>query len=156
MSILNFPQVGVSGAGYIWSVCEGGLEEEWRQSIAPIPADKLAEFSLSVHTELDLPNEDGSILPASGELMPDSGSVVSDVDVNEVYEGDYDDFEKEVIVMDRHIGSFSLCFQMFLITFFFLFYQVEATFLRAVHEVGVDLNNVILEVNSLKYILLIL
>lgn len=55
--------------------------------------------------------------------MPDSGSVVSDVDVNEVYEGDYDDFEKEVIVMDRHIGRFSLCFQMFLITFFFSFFS---------------------------------
>lgn len=34
---------------------------------------------------------------------------------------------------------------------------MEATFLRVVHEVpGVDQNNVILEVNSLRYILLIL
>lgn len=116
-------EVGVSGAGYIWSVCEGGLEEEWRHSVAPIPADKLAEFSLNVHAELDLTNQDGSILPASGELMPDSGSVVSDYDVDEVFKGDYAYFEKEV----------------------------EATFLRAVHEVpGVDQNNVILEVNSLR------
>lgn len=96
LSILNSPQVGVSGAGYIWSVCEGGLEEEWRHSVAPIPADKLAEFSLNVHAELDLTNQDGSILPASGELMPDSGSVVSDYDVDEVFKGDYAYFEKEV------------------------------------------------------------
>lgn len=108
---MNSPQVGVSGAGYIWSVCEGGLEEEWRQSVAPIPADKLAEFSLNVHAELDLTNQDGSILPASGELMPDSGSVVSDYDVDEVFKGDYAYFEKEVIVEDERIGFLSICFQ---------------------------------------------
>lgn len=115
-------EVGISGAGYIWSVCEGGHEEEWRHSVAPIPANELLQLSLSTYADLDSLNQDGSILPTSGELIPDSGSIISD-DVDEVYKGEYASFEKEV----------------------------EATFLRAVHEVpGVDQSNVIIEVNSLR------
>ncbi|KAL5993955.1 hypothetical protein ACLOJK_038312 [Asimina triloba] len=88
-------EVGVSGAGYIWSVCEGGHEEEWRHSIAPIPADKLAEISLTLEDDTDLTYQDGSHLPPSGELLPDSASAASDGDVSEVSKGDYYYFEKE-------------------------------------------------------------
>ncbi|XP_058108027.1 uncharacterized protein LOC131251361 isoform X2 [Magnolia sinica] len=116
-------EVGFSGAGYIWSVCEGGLEEEWRHSVAPTPLDKLTVIFPGADDDLDLTNQDGSLLPASGELIPDSGSVASDDDASEVFKGDYAYFEKEV----------------------------EATVLRAVHEVpGVDQNNLIIEVNSLR------
>ena len=36
-------QLGTGGVGYIWSIFEGSHEEEWRHSIALIPADNLAE-----------------------------------------------------------------------------------------------------------------
>ncbi|XP_077241071.1 uncharacterized protein LOC143881706 [Tasmannia lanceolata] len=114
-------EVGTAGVGYIWSVCEGGYEEEWRHSVAPIPEDKLKEFSLSARGDLDLPNHDANVLPPSGELMPGSESVGSDDDVTDGLKDDFTYFEKEV----------------------------EATFLRAVHD-GVELDHVILEVNSLR------
>ncbi|KAF6144038.1 hypothetical protein GIB67_037711 [Kingdonia uniflora] len=72
-------EVGSSGAGYIWSVFDGGHEEEWRHSIAPIPAEKLIELA-HVQPELDLPVQDGSILQLSGELQPDSDSDNSEDD----------------------------------------------------------------------------
>ncbi|KAI0512302.1 hypothetical protein KFK09_012941 [Dendrobium nobile] len=106
----------VSGAGYIWSSCEGGNEDEWRHSIAPIPADKLSESLLNAFADVDAPDQDTSCIPASGELLPDSASTVGD---GEDYR-DSADFEKEV----------------------------EATFQRAL--AGVDLENVILEINSLR------
>ncbi|XP_042515353.1 translation initiation factor eIF-2B subunit epsilon-like [Macadamia integrifolia] len=115
------PEVGISGAGYIWSLCEGGHEEEWRHSIAPIPADKLSELAHATQDELDLAIQDGSILPPSGELVHDSDGTISENDDNEDSKDDNAYFEKEV----------------------------EATFLRAVHE-GVEQNHVILEVNSLR------
>ncbi|KAJ4966567.1 hypothetical protein NE237_018416 [Protea cynaroides] len=114
------PEVGISGAGYIWSICEGGHEEEWRHSIAPIPADKLSELAHATHDDLDLFTQDSGNLPPSGELRPDSDGTVSDED-NEDFKDDSAYFEKEV----------------------------EATFLRAVHE-GVEQDHVILEVNSLR------
>ncbi|KAK1298706.1 hypothetical protein QJS10_CPB14g01256 [Acorus calamus] len=110
-------EVGSSGAGHIWSSCEGGLEEEWKQSIAPIPVNKLMEFSLRLHADTELFNQADSIPQTSGEKHPDSESADSDED------DEVKDFEKEV----------------------------EATFLRAVDEVpGVDKDNIILEVNSLR------
>ncbi|XP_050367025.1 uncharacterized protein LOC126785390 [Argentina anserina] len=41
-------ELGTGGAGYVWSVCEGGHDEEWRHSVAPIPAEKLAEVMQAV------------------------------------------------------------------------------------------------------------
>ncbi|KAL0343136.1 UNVERIFIED_CONTAM: hypothetical protein Sangu_1201000 [Sesamum angustifolium] len=93
--------VGNGGAGFIWSVSEGGHEEEWRHSVAPISAERLVEIIKNATDELEISNEDGNILPPSGEL--ELGSVNdSDEDVRD----DFAHFEKEV----------------------------EATFLRAVHE----------------------
>lgn len=88
-------QLGTGGVGYVWSICEGSHEEEWRHSIAPIPADKLAEAMESTEEDLDLITQNGSVLPPSGELKPDSND--SDDD-NEDSRDDSVDFEKEVIV----------------------------------------------------------
>nr|DAD27618.1 TPA_asm: hypothetical protein HUJ06_029086 [Nelumbo nucifera] len=114
-------EVGVSGAGYIWSVCEGGQEDEWKHSVAPIPADKLTELMQYSNDDVDLSTQDGSVLPPSGELRPDSDIANSEVDDNE-------DFKDDSVYFER---------------------EVEATFLRAVHE-NVKQDNVILEVNSLR------
>ncbi|KMZ67148.1 Translation initiation factor eIF-2B subunit epsilon [Zostera marina] len=115
-------KASIFGHGYIWSHTDGGVREEfWRQSVAPIPLEKLEELSCIMHAvESDL-NQDFDSLPVSGELQHDSECIDCDDG-----DADYDldnDFEKEV----------------------------EATFLRAVNEVpGVNEDHVILEVNSLK------
>ncbi|OIW13547.1 hypothetical protein TanjilG_29288 [Lupinus angustifolius] len=85
-------QLGVGGVGYIWSKCEGGHEEEWRHSVAPIPADKISEAMKIMEDELEL-TYDGSILPPSGELKPDCND--SEDDDNEDSRDD-SYFEKEV------------------------------------------------------------
>ncbi|MCL7033202.1 hypothetical protein MKW94_001528 [Papaver nudicaule] len=107
-------EVGVSEVGYIWSVCEGGHEEEWRHSVAPVPANKIAELRKDP-VEPDTPKLE--VLPAAG-TRPDDETSDSD---NDPATDDPCDFDKEV----------------------------EATFLRAVHE-GVDQDHVIIEVNSLR------
>ncbi|KAI9186794.1 hypothetical protein LWI28_020940 [Acer negundo] len=114
-------ELGSGGVGYIWSICEGGHEEEWRHSIAPIPADKLAEITQTVDDDHELLTQDGTALLPSGELKSDSFSNLSEDDEMEDSKDDSAYFEKEV----------------------------EATFLRAVHE-NVKVEHVILEVNSLR------
>ncbi|KAG8383770.1 hypothetical protein BUALT_Bualt04G0048300 [Buddleja alternifolia] len=109
-------EVGNGGTGFIWSVSEGGHEEEWRHSVAPITADRLAEIINNAIDELEISNEDGNILPPSGELGPDS---IDDSD---------DDVRDDTVHFEK---------------------EVEATFLRAVHE-NVKEDHVILEVNSLR------
>ena len=84
-------KVGTGGAGYIWSVCEGGHEEEWKHSVAPIPEDKLAEILQSTEDDLD-PHLDGSLLPPSGELVTAS----NDSETHDTEEPIDDYFEKEV------------------------------------------------------------
>lgn len=106
-------EVGVSGVGYIWSVCEGGHEEDWRYSIAPIPVDKILELRNCTEADNDLLIENGSLLPTPGDIPTDTTSEMSEDEIR--------DFEKEV----------------------------EATFLRAVHE-GVEQDHVIIEINSLR------
>ncbi|KAF5739513.1 translation initiation factor eIF-2B subunit epsilon-like isoform X4 [Tripterygium wilfordii] len=83
-------EVGDGGAGYIWSICEGGHEEEWRHSIAPIPADKLAEAIRAIHDDLELLNHDGNALSSSGEVKCELDSDDSEDDE------DPRDFEQEV------------------------------------------------------------
>ncbi|KAG9144862.1 hypothetical protein Leryth_018985 [Lithospermum erythrorhizon] len=87
-------EVGCGGVGFIWSIPEENLEEEWRHSVAPIPPEKLAEIIQRTSDELDI-NQDGSILPPSGELDPVSISDASS-DVDDIKD-DYADFEKEVV-----------------------------------------------------------
>uniref|UniRef100_A0A166DRB5 Uncharacterized protein n=1 Tax=Daucus carota subsp. sativus TaxID=79200 RepID=A0A166DRB5_DAUCS len=85
-------KVGTNGVGFIWSLNEAALEEEWRHSVAPIPADKLAAIMLAANGDPDLLTHDENILPPSGELEPESVTNDSDTDVND--EATY--FEKEV------------------------------------------------------------
>lgn len=72
-------------------VSEGGHEDEWRHSVAPIPADHLVEIIKNATAELEISNEDGNVLPPSGELEPSSING-SDEDATD----DYAHFEKEV------------------------------------------------------------
>ena len=85
-------KVGAGGAGYIWSFCEGGREEEWKHSVAPIPEEKLAEILQSAEDDLDLLHLDGSLLPPSGELVTAS----NDSETHDTEEPMDDYFEKEV------------------------------------------------------------
>ncbi|KAL6211352.1 hypothetical protein ACLB2K_016579 [Fragaria x ananassa] len=72
-------ELGTGGAGYVWSVCEGGHDEEWRHSVAPIPAEKLAEVIQAAEDDLVFA-QDGSSLPPSGELKLDSNDSDYDAD----------------------------------------------------------------------------
>ncbi|VFQ70966.1 unnamed protein product [Cuscuta campestris] len=129
--LLIASEVGDGGVGFIWSVSEGGHDEEWRHSIAPIPAERLAEIIERISEELDVSNPDGSLLPPSGELEP--GSNTNDDDG--VNDNDDDDDDDDV----KDIGATYALFEQ----------EVEATFLRVVHE-NINEDNVILEVNSLR------
>ncbi|TYI46702.1 hypothetical protein E1A91_D13G123000v1 [Gossypium mustelinum] len=114
-------ELGTGGVGYIWKVFEGAYDEEWRHSVAPIPTDKLVKLMLDRDEDEELLTQDGNVISASGELKTDSDGNGSEDDDNEDSRDDYVSFEKEV----------------------------EATFLRAVHEnVKVDL--AVLEVNALR------
>eukprot|EP00257_Ricinus_communis_P013056 XP_015570413.1 translation initiation factor eIF-2B subunit epsilon [Ricinus communis] len=110
-------ELGPGGVGYVWSISEGGQEDEWRHSVAPIPAEKLAEAMKAIEDDWELLNLDGNALPPSGELKADSNSNDSEGDDD----SRDDSFEKEV----------------------------EATFLRAVHE-NIKVGDIILEMNSLR------
>ncbi|EOY10659.1 Trimeric LpxA-like enzyme isoform 1 [Theobroma cacao] len=114
-------ELGTGGVGYIWSIFEGGHDEEWRHSVAPIPTDKLAKIMLDKDEDEELLTQDGNVLSPSGELKSDSDANDSEDGDNEGSRDDYVSFEKEV----------------------------EATFLRAVHE-NVKVDHVILEVNALR------
>lgn len=83
-------ELGFGGAGYVWPKCEGGHEEEWRHSVAPITEDKILEAVKAMEDELELIH-DSSILPPSGELIPNPND--SDDDDNDDLR---DDFDKEV------------------------------------------------------------
>lgn len=87
-------QADFSGRGYIWSVCDGGQEDEWRQSIAPIPSDKLAEFITNAQLDRDLSSQDVSTLP--GEPEQDGSAITEDDGNEESFKGDDISFEKEV------------------------------------------------------------
>ncbi|KAL7142068.1 hypothetical protein ABFS83_08G097800 [Erythranthe nasuta] len=84
-------EVGNGGLGFIWSVSEGAHEDEWRHSVAPIPVDRLVEIIKKQAAELEISNDDGNILPPSGELEPNSMN-----DSDEDARDDDAHFEKEV------------------------------------------------------------
>ncbi|XVF42520.1 hypothetical protein PTKIN_Ptkin01aG0370400 [Pterospermum kingtungense] len=115
------PELGIGGVGYIWSIFEGAQDEQWRHSVAPIPTDKLAKIVLDKDEDEELLTQDRNVLSPSGELKSNSDSNVSQDYDNEVSRDDYLSFEKEV----------------------------EATFLRAVHE-NVKVDHAVLEVNALR------
>ncbi|CAN1167950.1 Probable translation initiation factor eIF-2B subunit epsilon [Linum perenne] len=75
-------QLGPGGAGYVWSVCDGGYDEEWRHSVAPIPAEKLAEALVPIDDDLETSDDD--------DKEPKPGT-----DGTEGTDGNELDFEKE-------------------------------------------------------------
>ncbi|KAM7273523.1 hypothetical protein ACFE04_028187 [Oxalis oulophora] len=84
-------EVGSGGAGYIWSICEEAFEEEWRHSVAPISADKIAELTKSLDDDLELSTQNCNALTNSGELKSDSN-----INDSEDEDSGDDYFEKEV------------------------------------------------------------
>lgn len=85
-------QLGTGGVGYIY----GRHEEEWRHSVAPIPADRLAEITHAIDDDQEFVTQDGTALSASGELMSDTNTNASEGDIREDSKDDFLYFEKEV------------------------------------------------------------
>jgi len=137
-------QLGVGGAGHVWSTCEGGLEEEWRHSVAPIPKDKILEAIKTMEDDIEFAQDD-ILLPPSGELKPNSND--SDDDDHEDSRDDSYYFEKEVPIFAFKTLVRCIVWISDFKTLHHL--QVEATFLRAVHE-NIQESHLILEINSLK------
>ncbi|CAM6040484.1 unnamed protein product [Sphagnum compactum] len=81
-------EVGETGAGYRWAVRDGGQEEEWRHSVAPIPPEKIQEI-VAANREHDVEEVDHDIRALGGR---DSLEEEEDEDEEE----EEDDFEKEV------------------------------------------------------------
>ncbi|KAK7337853.1 hypothetical protein VNO77_18440 [Canavalia gladiata] len=55
-------KTSIAGVGHVRSACEGGHEEEWRHSVATIPADKIVKAKEIMEDDLEL-TRDGSFLP---------------------------------------------------------------------------------------------
>nr|XP_043607455.1 translation initiation factor eIF-2B subunit epsilon [Erigeron canadensis] len=81
-------EMGNGGRGFIWSISEAG-HEEWRHSVAPIPAEKLIELTQAFNDDLDIAVQDDPLVPLSDGR--DSGTE-SDDDIKD----EAQDFEKEV------------------------------------------------------------
>lgn len=91
-------EVGVSGAGHKWSVVEGKEEEEWRHSIAIIPAEKIQELVLK--DKIDYEDTMLDIGAGKTSSKPDSESVDDDCEKPDKLA---DDFDKEVEATFRRI-----------------------------------------------------
>ncbi|CAN0920557.1 Probable translation initiation factor eIF-2B subunit epsilon [Linum grandiflorum] len=87
-------QLGPGGAGYVWSICDGGYDDEWRHSVAPIPAEKLSKALLAIDEDLETLNVDDSAPTAPEEL--ESGTSGNESDNMDEPNDDYLDFENEV------------------------------------------------------------
>lgn len=90
-------QLGCGGVGYIWSSLEGSNEEEWRYSVAPISADRLAQMVKEAEDDLECPSPDGNTL-FPGEQNP-TKIADSEEDEGEDSKDEYAYFEKEVQFM---------------------------------------------------------
>ncbi|KAM3254553.1 hypothetical protein ACQJBY_048199 [Aegilops geniculata] len=113
---LGASETGTSGVlGYIWASGDTGILEEWRQSIAPIPKEKLQELQHAVSVDGDVGSEEDL------NNRPSEADRDNDSEISVIEDDDYTKFEKEV----------------------------EETFQRAVD--GVHQDNLILEINALRY-----
>jgi len=81
-------KIGTCGVvGYIWTSGDTGILEEWRQSIAPIPKEKLEELQHAVS------EDDGSEDESNNPTLPDKDDS-SDIAVED--DDPFSKFEKEV------------------------------------------------------------
>jgi len=112
--------------------------------VAPIPKDKILEAIKTMEDDMEFAQDD-SFLPPSGELKPNSND--SDDDDHEDSRDDSYYFEKEVRILAFKPVSDAFCGYQILKILYHL--QVEATFLRAVHE-NIQESHLMLEINSLK------
>lgn len=97
----SFVQVGVTGAGHKWSIKEGGEEEEWRHSVAPIPLGRIQEIMLR-EEQLEIEaavQDDGTVVGGQTEADPE----VDDEDL-----GLEDDFDKEVGIYSTLVATLHL------------------------------------------------
>ncbi|CAI9102454.1 OLC1v1000729C1 [Oldenlandia corymbosa var. corymbosa] len=90
LQLQSASEVGNGGVGLIWSTSEGSHEEEWRHSVAPIPADKL-EILYTSNDELEVLHQDGNVPPPE-EMERDSVASDSSEDIKD----EFQTFEKEV------------------------------------------------------------
>lgn len=65
-------EVGISGAGFRWCTKDAGHDEEWRYSVAPIPADKVEEMRLrEEQADLDDADQDAGVAAGMEEEEED-------------------------------------------------------------------------------------
>lgn len=61
-NVWNKSEVGTSGAGFRWSMKDTSQEDEWRYSVAPIPAEKIEEMRLREdQADLDDADQDAGV-----------------------------------------------------------------------------------------------
>lgn len=81
-------QVGASGAGFRWSTKDASHDEEWRYSVAPIPAEKIEEMRVrEEQAELDDADQDAGVA---------AGAEEEEDEIDEAIKKKRD-FEKEVL-----------------------------------------------------------
>ena len=68
----NVLEVGVTCAGYKWSLGENNQEEEWRHSISPIPSEKIQKLILNKRFDFDNTAFDIGTVQTPSESKPDS------------------------------------------------------------------------------------
>ncbi|XP_006648090.2 translation initiation factor eIF-2B subunit epsilon isoform X1 [Oryza brachyantha] len=89
---LEASETGTCGvAGYIWANVDTGVQEEWRQSIGPIPKDKLKELQHAASFDDDDDGSEDDLNNRPTVLDQDDDS-----DVSVAEDDDYSKFEKEV------------------------------------------------------------
>lgn len=83
-------EVGASGAGYRWSVKDGSQDDDWRYSIAPIPADRIREMTMKEQQEdLDDTVQDAGVVSGPDNARNSEDEEDEDEDAKL-------DFDKEV------------------------------------------------------------
>ncbi|KAF7091957.1 hypothetical protein CFC21_094492 [Triticum aestivum] len=88
---LGASETGTSGVlGYIWASGDTGIQDEWRQSIAPIPKEKLQELQHAVSFDDDEGSEEDL------NNRPSEADRDNDSEISVVEDDDYTKFEKEV------------------------------------------------------------
>ncbi|KAM3272502.1 hypothetical protein ACQJBY_042566 [Aegilops geniculata] len=88
---LGASETGTSGVlGYIWASGDTGILEEWRQSIAPIPKEKLQELQHAVSVDGDVGSEEDL------NNRPSEADRDNDSEISVIEDDDYTKFEKEV------------------------------------------------------------